>query len=209
MIKDDHLYDKFNVRCKFRERIYGGIPKSKELIDNYVSSKFGVENSDLAKQLKKEVDLDEELEKISCGFKQDQGQPYISDYQVKAMLKQAASRLKITTKKRGSKQDITDGLWVSRRIFFHNGEGTIKGPLRTEEFCGHVTGPRGKRSILKASEFIEGAEISITIRLLKVAILSGKNLKDCFLLGQEIGLGSNRSFEAGKYDLLEFEKEKN
>lgn len=207
-MKDSHLYKTFDVKIKFRDRVYGGIPKTKEMIDNYVSGKFGVVAGDLAEKLKEEVDLIEETEKLTTGFKCDEGKPYLCDYQVKAMLKQAANRLKITTKKRGSKQDITDGLFLNQKIFFKNGEGFFSQPLPTEEFAGHVSTPQGKRSILKQSEYVEQAECEFTVRVINTAVFSDENLKDCFLLGQEIGFGSNRSFEKGKYDVVSFEKNK-
>jgi len=200
---DKHLYNFVNIKIKFRDRVYGGIPRTKELIDNYVSSKFGVVAGDLAEQLKKEVDLLEETEKITTGFKQENGKPYLCDYQIKAMLKQAANRLKITVKKRGSKQDITDGLFMAPKIFLTSKDMTT--PLPVEDFCGHVMTPQGKRSILKASEYVEQGEAEFTVKLIKTSVMAKKDLLDCFLLGQEIGLGSNRSFEKGKFDLIEFE----
>lgn len=224
---DDHLYNFFRIGLKFRERVYGGIPKSSELIDKYVSSKFGVENTDLAEKLKEEVglrdeevdnadrveklkeeaDLKEELEKVTTGFKVKDGEPYISNYQIKAMLKQAANRLKITSKKKGAKQDIVDGLFLADpKVFLKVNGNLAEQPLPTEEFAGHVTTPHGKRSILKASEYVEEAYAEFVVRLIHTSILSPKELLDCFLLGQEIGLGSNRSFETGKYDLEVFEK---
>lgn len=202
-MNDSHLYNTVHVKIKFRERVYGGIPKTSELIDNYVSSKFGVESGDLAEQLKKEVDLLEETEKITTGFKQEDGKPYLCDYQFKAMLKQAANRLKITIKKRGSKQDITDGLFMDPKIFLVSNDMTS--PLPVEDFCGHVMTPQGKRSILKASEYVEKGEAEFDARLIKTSVMAKKDLLDCFLLGQEIGLGSNRSFEKGKYDIIQFD----
>lgn len=203
-MRDDHLYDYYKVSLRFRERVYGGIPKTKELIDNYVSSKFGVENLDLAEKLKGEMDIQEETEKITTGFKRDKrGRPYLCDYQVKAMLRQAATRLKLTTAtgKKGLKQDLTDGLFVDRQIVL-----TLLTDLQTEDFVGHVTTRQGKRSILKASEYVEKAEIKFMVKILRAAVISKENLKDLFLLGQEIGLGSNRSFENGKFDLLSLKK---
>lgn len=205
-MKDDHLYGEFEVKLKFRERVYGGIPKTEKMIENYVSSKFGVENVDLAEELKKEVDLVEETEKVSCGFRRDNGRPFLGDYQLKALLKQSATRLRLTTKKKGSKQDLTDGLFVNRKLFFTKDGEPVMDVDGSEEFCGHVQTRKGKRSILKQSEYIEGGELAFTIRVIKGGLVSAKNIKDLLLLGQEIGLGSNRSFESGKYDLLVCEK---
>ena len=207
-MNDKHLYNYATVKLQFRDRVYGGIPKTRELIDNYVSGKFGVAQGDLAEKLKEEVDLLEETEKVTTGFKSKDGKPYISDYQVKALLKQAANRLKITKKKRGSKQDITDGLFMSPEIFLSDGNNEIKTPLPTEDFCGHVSTPQGKRSILKASEYVEKATVEFQLKLIKTSVMSHQDVVDCFLLGQEIGLGSNRSFEKGKFDVVSFEWEK-
>jgi hypothetical protein len=212
-LKDKKLYDIFEVGIRFRDRVYGGIPKSKELIELYIKSKFGEENMDLADKVKKEMDvketldLEEQMEKVTTGFRVKNKSPHLADYQIKAMIKQCATRLRITTKKRGSKNDITDGMFVTKRIFFYGqNEKKIEGPLEVEDFCGHVMTRQGKRSILKSSEYVEKAYAIFTIRVIKNAVLSEKNLKEMLLLGQEIGLGSNRSFEKGKFDLLSFKK---
>ena len=207
-MNDAHLYKHAHAVLDFTAKVYGGIPRTKKLIDNYVTSKFGVVAGDLAEDLKKEVDLLEEQENITTGFKHLDGMPYLSDYQVKAMIKQAATRLKLTTKKRGTKQDITDGFFLTRKIFPTLDNTKMKdGKLPVDDIPGHVMTPQGKRSILKASEYIERGRVEIDIKLIITSVMSKKDLLNCFLIGQEIGLGSNRSFENGKFNLVSFEWE--
>jgi hypothetical protein len=205
-MNDEHLYNSFLVVMVFRDRLYGGIPKTKELLRAYVEGKFGLENGDLAENLAKEVDLIEETEKVTTGFKMDDGHPYLGDYQFKALMKMSARMLRLTTSKRGTKEDITHGLYVPPRLYLSRKGTRIEGPLPTEDFCGHVSTPQGKRSILKSSEYVEQASITFTARLIKKAKLTSNDFQECLLQGQEIGTGSNRSFEKGKYDLEKFEK---
>jgi hypothetical protein len=199
------MFKKATVSIKFRDQLIGGIPKSKKLLKSYLEAKFGELPDDFADRLAEEVktnDLEEKQEILTTGFKRDDiGGLYLSDYQVKAMLKQCASLLKITVNTRGSKQIFAEGL-VIRPVKLYLGRMEPDG---IEEFCGNVTTMQGKRSILRNGEFVREATLDFEIWILDVNIVTMKQVEQCLTLGQEVGLGSCRSFEKGKYDLLSFE----
>lgn len=196
------LYRRYKVSLEFRDRIYGGLPKSPKLITNYIEGKFGKENGDLAEKLKAEVDIVEEEEKISTGFKRDSHGLYISDYQIKALLKEAASVSKVYMQKRGSKQVFQHGIFIKPPTV-HLGTMTAHG---TQEFTGHVMTPRGKRSIIKQADYVERTRVSFDVWLLRDHVVNSEDLRKCFIFGQELGLGACRSFESGKYNLVVFKE---
>lgn len=208
------MFNKFDVRIKFRDNCYGGIPKSKKMVEAYVAAKF---QSDDISTVATDLDLTEETERVTTGFKADEVGVYFGDYAVKAGLKQWASLLKLTTQKRGTKNTIAETLFIKgvlndelthQKIYFQ--------PLRKEadgleDFAGHVMTMQGKRSILKSAEFIHRGELHFQIWVVKVRMSSHKELTADDLrlmleLGQEGGFASCRSFEKGKFDVLHFEE---
>lgn len=195
------MYLKFDVALQFRDRLYGGLPRQAKMVDQYIEAKFGEENLDLAEKIKAEVDLVEETERVWTGFRTDEKGLYICDYQVKAMLKQCGSLLGIYTQKRGTKNIVKEALFIKpSRLYLDREE-----PDGTEDIAGHVMTMQGKRSILKRCDYALQPLISFQIWLLDVNKVTGDDLKSILELGQEVGLGSNRSFEAGKFDVTKFE----
>ena len=144
---------------------------------------------------------------------------YIGDYQIKAMLTEAASLLGITMKKRGSKQTLKEGLIVTGLKNTEKTDDTIYLlPLKTEVdgihvHTGNVSGPQGNRSIVKAMEFVEKPEIQFTLSVLEnrisvdaVKSFSTIDLKKCLAHGRELGLGAHRKYGGGRFDVLKFEE---
>lgn len=210
------MYTKINVTLQFRDRMYGGIPKAKDLLDKYIQVRFGAEEgTETHEHISRDVkSAEEKLEIASCGFRHDETGIYIGDYQIKAMLKQGGTLLKITTKKRGVKSTLGEGLFIKGTL---SGDGKIYfEPIRlkpdgSEDFAGNVKVPQGKRSILKRCDYIEKGILNFQIWMLEVRFggvgnLTFDDLKSILELGQELGLGSCRSFEKGKFDMIKFEQ---
>lgn len=232
------LYRKFEVTLKFRDKIYGGLPKSKDLLKNYVYAKFGSEDTELTET---DLDLEEETEKRIDIFRADANGIYIGTYQLKSAIKHAASTLKITVKKRGSKQTFGEGLFIkgirdpkaenftdetdftenaaAEGITHLTGEKVYCYPLRKEadgvdEFAGHVDTPMGKRSILRALEYVEKPTLKFEVWVLNVRMGNDGRSKDitaddieiCLKVLEEGGIGANRTREVGKFDLISFKE---
>jgi len=196
------MYKKFAVTMKFRDRLYGGIPRTEKLIDQYVEGKFGTENLDLAEKVKGEMDLIEETERVWSGFLTDENGLYLRDFHIKAMLKQCGQLLGIYTKKRGSKNIVKEGTFIKPVKIYLGREK----PDGSEDICGHVMTMQGKRSILKRSDFVAQAEVHFEIWSLDVNKVAGEDFKQMLELGQEVGMGSNRFMESGKFDVTRFEE---
>lgn len=213
VIDDTHLYNFYNVSINIREKVYGGLPKEKDMVEKYVKAKFNSDNTELTET---DLDLKEELESHVTGFRCSDKGLYVGSYALKAACKQYASLMKLTVKKRGVKNTVKEAFFVNGRL---NGEMTgsrvyfqpltVK-PDGLEDFAGHVKTLQGDRAILKKAEFIEERKLEFQLRVLKHRMSGGKELTsdDVFqmlLFGQECGIGSCRAFEAGKYDLKVFE----
>ena len=190
------MYNKYAVEIKFRNRVYGGLPKSKELVKQYVQAKFGSEDTS---KVAEDLDLEEELEKSVTGFKCDDRGIYMGSYCLKAAMKQYTSLMKLTVQKRGSKQTVKETLFIKgkvddeithEKVYFQ--PMTVK-PHGLEDFAGHVSGMQFE---------IWG----LAVRMEKRTELTAQDIEDCLTFGQECGLGSCRSFESGKYNLVKFEE---
>jgi hypothetical protein len=213
VIDDSHLYNYFNIAINIRERVYGGLPKEKDMVEKYVKAKFASEDTTLT-----EVDLDlkQELESHVTGFRCNEKGVYVASYALKAACKQYASLMKLTVKKRGVKNTVKEAFFVNGKL---NGEMTgsrvyfqplTLEPDGLEDFAGHVKTMQGDRAILKKAEYIEERTLEFQLKVLKLRMSGGKELTDddvfqMLLFGQECGIGSCRAFEAGKYDLKTFE----
>lgn len=208
------MYTEINCTIQFRDKIYGGLPKSQTLLDKYIQAAFGgEEGSEPHEHVARDVNAtDEAMEIVSCGFRQDDSGLYVGDYQIKAMIKQCGTLLKLTTKKRGVKSTLGEGLFIKGRFDNELVDSKVHfKPLRTqpdgyEDFAGNVTTAQGPRSILKRCEYVEKGTLEFQIWLLEARFggqsnLTLDDLKMILELGQEVGLGSCRSFEKGKFDV--------
>jgi len=230
IFSDKKLYTIYNIVIAFRDKCFGGQPKSKEILEKWIEAK-GEMPRETMEEKEKVLDLTEETEQVWCGFRANGKGIFLRDFQIEALLSQCATTLGITMATRGSKGIIQHGLHVGpREIHFKD----RKEPDGFDDIAGHVMTPQGKRSILKRCDFVQGAEITFQLKLLKYGPpklktdaeakipdkptakqpkekgiqtkLSEKDLLDMLHLGQENGLGSCRSLGGGKFDVIEFEK---
>lgn len=213
------MFVKFNCTIRFRDKVYGGVPKSREIIQNYVRGKYGSDDTTLM-ETDVDLDMEEETEKITNVFRCDDRGIYIGSYQVKAAIKQYASLCRFTVKKRGTKQTVKESLFVKGRIGDEfTGEKIYFQELATkadgtDDIAGQVSTPQGQRSILKASEFMLRRTLQFEVWILDVRVgttaaskdLTADDLRFCLEFGQECGIGSNRTYESGKYNLLVYEQ---
>jgi len=150
------------------------------------------------------LDLENELDQARCEFRRDSRGIFMRDFQIEALLAQCATTLGITMKTRGSKGIIQHGLFVEPREIHFIGRPEADG---FEDMAGNVQTPKGKKSILRSSEYVEKGSISFRLKLLTGQTkLSEKNLITMMHLGQENGLGSCRKMGGGKFDVTRFEK---
>jgi len=167
------MYKKFTVELKFRNKVFGGLPKNPKNLESYLVAKF-TDDDPIKEEAQTDLDLDEALEQTQVGFKTDETGLYLGGYQIKAMLAQTASLLELTTKKRGSKQTLKEGLVVRGLLDAdtQTGDKVYLLPLRSEAtgidiMAGTVSSPQGKRSIVSRSEYVEEASIRFQLWFLE------------------------------------------
>jgi len=220
------VYKKFAVEIKFRSKCLGGLPKTEDLLDRYIEAKFegAKPNSETHDHVSRDIDTEEKAEtdkKTSMnGFRQDEVGIYVGDYQVKAMMKQAGSLLGLTTKKRGTKSTLGEALFVKgmldseltgRQLYFQDDSGEVVAePDGHIDIAGRVWAGGRPQSIINRYDYTEGRTVKFQLWVLKVRLkdkkLNTDDLRDILEFGQEVGLGSGRSQEHGKYDLVKFEE---
>jgi len=201
-IDEMELYKKYRVKIKFRDKILGGIPKNPEMIKGWLAGRKvpKEEINERAEKIAEEVQATEE-EKAWTGFKSDKKGIYIEPRQIRAMLKEAAF-VKRMTRTPGFRDSINHGLFIKpEKIYLTRDGKEIKEPDGYEEKPIHVIGPRGKRTELKREDFVEKAEAEFEIWD-ATTVITKKDLQIMLTLGQEIGLGSSRSQDFGKFDIV-------
>lgn len=108
------LYDITRVQIRIRDKICGGQPKNKELLLDWIKANTGHEDTITVAQTEeaKATILHEESEKSWNGFPEDEKGLFIWARQVKAMFRESATMLRVTTEKRGSKQIFQHGFEI-------------------------------------------------------------------------------------------------
>ncbi len=201
IFKDADLYTEYEVTVQFREKCYAGQPKSEEVLKKWIESKGEMPLEKLAEKVEV-LDLVEEEELVSCGFRRNDKGIFLRDFQIEALLKQCGTTLGIFVASRGSKGIAQHGLFVTPRELHFEDKTKEDG---TETIAGHVMTAQGKRSILKQVEYVTGAALIFTLRLLKdQKKLTEESLLKMLHLGQNNGIGSCRSLGGGKFDVIDF-----
>lgn len=208
-MKEEKLFRKFDVKIQIRDKILGGIPKNPKVIADWIAGSKGLtkeEKKEMAKKVAEEVDADTQAEKMWNTFKRDDKGIYIEERQVKAMLKECATTLRMT-KKVGFRDGIAHGTFIKpERIYLHHDgiEGRKHNPDGFLESTIHVMTRQGPRDALKRNDYLEKAFLKFQIWCAS-PIITKDEIERLLHLGQEDGLGASRSQGFGKFDLIEFE----
>jgi len=209
------LYDKYAVKLRFRDRVCGGTPKNPELLRGWIAATTEHDDETTTKQEKeaREALLTPTEEKSWIGFPGDNAGLFLWARQIKAMFKEAATMLLVTTQKRGSKQIFQHAFEVKSteksrpadRIYLGSKEPTAfsEGPI-------HVQTPQGPRTALKRVDYLEKPTISFVVWVLTTSgqekrHVGEEDMVKMLTFSQENGLGADRSQGQGKFDVLEFQ----
>ena len=215
------MYNVYRIELKMHDRMVGSLPLNTEALQNYVKAKFPEAEDDTEEFIGKDLELDEEKERSMTGFKKDERGIFIGGYQIKAMLAESASLQEITVKKRGSKNTLREGLVVLGLDDKdeYTGNNIYVLPYRQEadgvsSRTGHVSGPSGSRSIVSVSEFVQDVTLKFELRLLSNRMIekrdgkkfSPHDLKLCFAHARHLGIGGERKYQTGCFDIVKFEE---
>jgi hypothetical protein len=205
------LYSVYRVKIALRDRIYGGMPRNKELIKAWVESTTGYSDEQAVKltQDNAELVVNEVAEKCWIGFPGDAEGLFVPARNIKAMLKQSASMLRITKTKVGSKQILAEGMEVKALDGSDKIRLGVTEPHGTEEKAIHVMTAQGPRTALKRQDYVEKPVLEFEIWVLKTAPgenrhVGEKDIVQILRHAQENGCGASRSQGDGKFDVVEF-----
>lgn len=199
------MIDRYEVSLTFTNEVLGTCSNDREIHEHFIAAK-----APDAKSREEEiaaVGVDGVVEKTTTVFPRDEeGNPFIFDYQIKGFFKDACGMLARATGTESSKlrayKKIIDGLVFvkPRRIPFILPEGGTVGrcqrPLRAST-------PQGERIALAHSESLpEGTRANLTIELFRLKD-SKINLEECLFewldYGALRGMGQWRNSSKGSF----------
>lgn len=220
--------------CRFTREIVGGQPATPEGIQAFCLHHLHIpEGPELDAAVKRilgeeigerevTTETGELKEKESYGLnvlRHDDFGPWIGDWQLKAALKQGASRVGLFVSKRGSKGDMAEmGKISAHGISLHGPDFRIhlmdesgEAPAATiyQKFLGRVNTPTGAKSIVNDAECAPaGTRFEFRFQWYD-GKLTEKDIVAIFAALPVIGVGSVKSLERGKFDIERLEvKEK-
>lgn len=216
------------AKLRFVTRAAGGQPAGRDGVKAFVEFHLGLIGEEAERAvdriLKEEVGEKDvtaggeiaEVESYGVNIvrKTDKGDCFFGTWQVRAMLKAAASRLGIFQEKgkRGSKGDMAEAMLVkphgrsaiagSQEIVVLVDGKPYKGGV-FEKFMGRVSTPQGQKSIVHDSEIVPaGAEIEVAVQW-PAKRVTERDMAGIWGLAQRIGLGSCKAMECGRFEIVE------
>jgi hypothetical protein len=228
----ENLTSSVIAHCQFTTELVGGQSAERAGIESWVKHHLKLSGEEAEKAVRRI--LDEEVgtrpvpseegeldEKLTYGLNvirwSDAG-PWLGNWMVGACLKQAASRLGIFAKKRGSKGDLTEMAEVypvgdslirtvpvyQQKIHLTNGKGPLgRADTFYQQFKGRVQTAKGSASIVNDCECAPpGTRFSFQLRFYPGKVTED-DILDIFSAASVIGLGSCKAYEKGKFEVNE------
>lgn len=209
------LYDTYDVKLRIRDKLCGGMPKNPDLIKGWIAAttKFDDATTTVLEKEARENLLQPTEEKSWNTLPGDENGLFVWSRQIKAMFKESASMLRITTQKIGSKQIFQHGFEIKGlvkddRVYVGRNEpdGMAEGPI-------HVQTAQGPRTALKRVDYVLGVTLEFTIWVLHTEGGEKRHVGEDELIkmltfAQENGLGADRSQGMGKMDVIRFARVK-
>jgi hypothetical protein len=199
--------------------LFGGVPIEPKAIKKYYKDYLNVSDEILDQTLKamqapyeKKGDGTEELEEKNeagvYGFRRDEEGPYIRDFMVKACVFHAASTAHFTKKIKFLKNQLKEGLVIlPAKIRFYRNNKVLVRPDELFRVQGRVSSPAGFRQIVTWKEAIHNAPtIKFKIRYLDTGIIVPELLKSIMEVAEQVGIGSLKSQDAGKFTVKVLKK---
>lgn len=213
------LWREVDVTMTFTNRVMAGVPRDPDMIRPWLEARAASDASHsrrvaagetptaietLVEEVTEEVaDAPDRGDQITLVFKREDGHLFVESYTIKAHLKDSCKvlgedLLKANVTALRSK--------VANRVYVHpehipilkngqpvsDGDGFFQHPV-------HVVTMQGPRSSLKANEYVEGAELQFTLRVLRDRVVTDDLLRWLFEYGAEHGYGAERGLNYGKY----------
>lgn len=218
------LFTRYRVTIQMRDRIVGGVPKRADVIEGWLRTNTGIEQTEELRAMTRRtlleigVDVPEEAtfeqmveaskalaaERSTVGFKVDPTLGlYIETRQFKAMLKECTAIL-FTGEEKWGKTKKGPKNYLAERVFLEGDRIYLDRmvPDGVEMMIGHVSGPQGPRSTLTYYEYVRAPRLVVTILSLRDSI-ELDHWQMILGLAQENGLGAVRSQGHGRFDVTD------
>jgi hypothetical protein len=222
---DARLFSCYSARVVLRDRIVGGVPKDPQVIEGWLRAKAGIEDaqevrqamlrtlSELGADTRDNMSFDDLVRasealatsKQTTGFKVGDEGLYIEGRQVKSMLKESTNVLfggeRWGATKKGPRAFVAERVFVEPDRLWLG----VREPTGIDLMIGHVSGPTGPRSTLGYHEYVEGAELSFRVLVVRDCI-APEQWAEIWLHAQESGLGALRSQGYGRFNVEEWNR---
>lgn len=217
-LKKLKMWDYADLTIKIQNRIVGGIPTNKDLIDGWLRRNMKSATEEERKKLAEATLADlpqlveEQGEMSATTFKRDETGIFVESRQVKSMLKECANILRELLVKaeaaKGKSRFTNLRARVAERVFVMGDKLHIMRdgkPLKAEdgreEKPIHVMTPQGPRDSIKRFDFVEGpCEFTCRLRYLADGLVTEDLLEFLLQFGGQNGIGSDRSQGNGVFE---------
>jgi len=209
--------------CEFVSDLVGGQPATEKGVRAFCEHHLHLAGDDLELAIKRIMDQEvgerdttgggevKEVESYGVNVLRHDtdGCCWLGDWQIKACLKQSASRLGIFVNKKGSKGDMAEmgevrarGISlgeIPRRVRIMGPDGNPYLGNVFEKFMGRVSTPQGAKSIVHDSEIAPpGCRFSFEFRY-AAGKIKDEDMARVIACAQILGLGSAKALERGKF----------
>ena len=219
------------AKCHFTSELVGGVPADDKALEAFCEHHLHLAGDELAAAVARikceelcedktkpdPAGTNEVKERESYGVNMirhdDDGCCWLANWQVKACLKQTASRLGYFMSMRGSKGNMSElgqvrswGISAGadpQRIRLLNPDGTPYVGNVFAKFMGRVNTPMGEKSIVHDSEVApSGTRFELQFRM-PSSTLTEDQIASIFAAARVVGLGSAKALERGKFEIDE------
>jgi len=190
--------------------VYGGLPKNEHIFDAWQEAKaFPPEI--MAENREDVGELDESVDAGETVLRRDAEGIFLVNFMLKACLKEATQRLGYYQKLKRNEDLLGLRSWqqtgfycLPKKLYLMRDGKHLTEPDGSEEAQGRVPTPKGPKSILRKSAYVERASCDFRLRMLPFKGFGIEELTAILALAQEVGLGSWRSHGGGTFDVIEF-----
>lgn len=197
---------KLNLTLQFREQGVAGSLPAKDLSERYSELAAVQVSNEIKKAFQEEgiatkEDVHKYLEGCTSVFSVDENGFYLRPVQFIGMLCMTAARTKLSIQRRGMRATLIQGTTIIEPTRIYLKSGKLSTPSRA------LTPQNTGKSTIKRTMVLENTvPFDISVKWLDNGDISAEDMETLLIVGQEVGLGGDRRFGYGKFDILKIEK---
>lgn len=203
------MWKTYEVELEFTSPFASSAPKNPKDIKVMLEARMpakppedAVPLDELSEQVAEEVEADQEVERGYATFKKDDVGLYYEARCVRAHLKDCANQLQGFLGVKALKSKLANRVYVEpAKIYLDKIE-----PDGSETRIIHAMTMKGPRSSLKTIDYVNGAKLKFTLKVLDDKVIDREILENIFKYGGNHGMGQERSQDWGKYELVQLKE---